>query len=338
MEAENDLGARGMFDPEALSAYGNAAIGADLDGGAEAPNIRPPGAARGSAQNGAFFLLGQFPSSLGCQPQFAVGFVDVSMESQSIDVRVGGLDLGDFFTGEIGREAALPELVFALDFSFCLGRWGIKEAYLVELEGPAQLGESLGIFGEKDGVIIDVDLEGTAVGEKGSGEEIEVGEEEFPVIEFGSDEDSAAIVEHIEHGKVQGAAGEPAMGRGVQLPEFADLGALPATDRCVRALGRGGMGQTVFKGPVADLGAVELEGEEPQGFRGGKAVWARWGTSQTLFKKVSDRLRPGGGVITAGSSRDPRTLFVACAGAEVIGGQSVKATARDVEFVGGIGG
>ena len=260
------------------------------------------------------------------------------MEPQSIDVRVGGLDLGDFFAGEIGWEAALPELVFALDFSFCLGRWGIKEAYVVELEGPAQLGERLGILGEKHGVIIDVDLQRTAVDEEGGGEEIEVGEEEFAVIEFGTDEQAAAIVEHIEHGKVQRAAGEPAMGRGVQLPEFADLGALPAADRGVWTFGRCRMGQTVFNGPVADLGAVELEGVESQGFRGGEAVRARRGTSQTLFKKVSDRLGPGGGVIAAGSSRDPQTLLLACAGAEVIGGESVETTAGDVEFFGGIGG
>ena len=68
MEAQNDLGARGMFDPEALSADGNAAIGADFDGGTETPNIRPPWAARGCAQDGSFFLLGQFPGSLGGQP------------------------------------------------------------------------------------------------------------------------------------------------------------------------------------------------------------------------------------------------------------------------------
>ena len=50
MEAQNDLGARGTFDTEALGAEGNATIGADLARGADTPNIRPPGAARGWAQ------------------------------------------------------------------------------------------------------------------------------------------------------------------------------------------------------------------------------------------------------------------------------------------------
>lgn len=254
-----------------------------------------------------------------------------------MDVRVGGFDLGDLFAGETRWEPALPELVFALDFSLGLGGWGIKEADVIELERPAELGERLGVLREKDGVIIDVDLQRTAVDQEGGRKEIEVGQEKFPIIEFGTDEQAAAIVEHIKHGKVQRAAGEPAMGRGVQLPEFADLRALPASHRGVWALGRGRMGQTVFNGPVADLGAVELEGVESQGFRGGEAVGARRGASQTLFKKVGDRLRPGGGVITARSSRDPQTLFLACAGAEVIGGESVEATAGDVEFFGRIG-
>lgn len=47
MEAEDYFGARGAFNTEALGTDGNAAIGADPDRRAEAPNIRPPGATRG---------------------------------------------------------------------------------------------------------------------------------------------------------------------------------------------------------------------------------------------------------------------------------------------------
>ena len=52
------------------------------------------------------------------------------------------------------------------------------------------------------------------------------------------------------------------MGRSVQLPEFADLGALPASDWGVRAFGRSRMRITIFNGPAADLGAVQPEGEQ----------------------------------------------------------------------------
>jgi hypothetical protein len=170
-------------------------------------------------------------------------------------------------------------------------------------------------------VIIDVDLQRSSVAQESGGEEIEVGQEEFSTIEFGSDEHAAAIVEHIEHGKVQRASGEPAMGRSVQLPEFADLGALPATHRGVGAFGWSRMRATIYDRPAADLGAVELEGVQSQGFGGGKAVRARRGASQPLFEEVGDRLGPSGGVIATRGSRDPQTLLLARAGAEVIGGE-----------------
>jgi hypothetical protein len=114
MEAEDYLGARGPFDAQALGADRHAAVGADLECRANAPNIRPPRTARGGAQDGPFFLLGEFPSLFRGQAQFAMGFVGVAMESQSLDVGVGGFELGNLFAGEISREPALPELVLAL--------------------------------------------------------------------------------------------------------------------------------------------------------------------------------------------------------------------------------
>jgi len=177
-----------MFDAEALGADGNTAIGADFDRGANTPNIRPPRTSGDWAQDGTFFFLGAVPSLLRSHAQFAVGFVEVAMKPQGVDVGVGVFDLGDVFAGEIGREPALPELVLALDFSLGLGRWGIKETNVVELERPAQLGERVGILGEKHGVIIDVDLQGPSVGQERGGEEIQVGEQQFALIEFGADE------------------------------------------------------------------------------------------------------------------------------------------------------
>jgi len=82
-----------------------------------------------------FSFWARFPACWGSHAQFAVGFVGVAMKPQSVDMGIGVFDLGDVFAGEIGREPALPELVFALDFSLGLGRWGIKEANVVEFEG-----------------------------------------------------------------------------------------------------------------------------------------------------------------------------------------------------------
>ena len=106
----------------------------------------------------------------------------------------------------------MPELMLALDFSLGLGGRGIKEADLVELERPAKLSQGVGILREKDGVIIDVDLQWSSVEQECGGEEIEVRQEKFSAIEFGTDEHAATIVEHIEHGKVQRGGWKPAMG------------------------------------------------------------------------------------------------------------------------------
>ena len=338
MEAQHYPGARGTFDPEALGADGNAAIGTDLERSADTPNIRPPRAARGGAQDGALFLFGEFPGLLRGHAQFAMDFVGVVMESQSIDVWVGGFDVGNGLTGEIGGESALPELVLALDFSFSLRRWGIQETDVVELERPAELGQRIGILREKDGVITDVDLQRSAVDQESGGEELQVGQEEFSAIEFGTDQHTGAIVEHSEHGKVQCAQREPAMGGSVQLPEFADLGALPATHRGVRAFGRSRMRITIFNCPAADLCAVELEGVQTEDIGGGEAVRARRGTSQALFEQVGNGLGPSGGVVTTRGARDPQTLLLSRVGTEVIGGECVEAAAGQAELFSSFGG
>ena len=234
MEAQDYLGARRTFDAEALGADGNAAIGSDLERRAQAPNVRPPRAAGSWAQDGALFFLGEFPGLLRGHAQFAMGLVEVTLESQSVDVWVGGFDLGDLFAGKIGWEPALPELVLAFDFAFGLGRWGIKETDVVELERPTELSHRVGILREKDGVIIDVNLQRPAVDQEGGGEEIEVGQEEFSTIEFGTDKHAAAIVEHIEHGKVQRTGGNQRWG------EASNCQSSPIWERCQRRTGAGG--------------------------------------------------------------------------------------------------
>lgn len=97
------------------------------------------------------------------------------------------------------------------------------------------------------------------------------------------------------------------------------------------------MPQTILNRPEAHLSAVELEGVQPQGFRGNEAVRA-WGRAgQPFFEKVSDRLRPGNGMVTARDSRYPGLPFLEGACAEVICGEGVEAAARQAELVGGLG-
>ena len=128
------------------------------------------------------------------------------------------------------------------------------------------------------------------------------------------------------------------MGRSVQLPEFADLGALPAAHWSVGSFGWSGMGQAILKGPVADLSAVEFEGMQAQGFGGGEAVGARRGAGQAFSEEVGDGLWPSGGVVATRDSREPRIGFVSRASSEVISAEGIKATTGDTELVGRLGG
>jgi hypothetical protein len=116
-----------------------------------------------------------------------------------VNVRI--VQFGNLFAGEIGGEALLPELVFPLDFALGLGCGSIKEANIVELQCGAQLGESLRVLSEEDAVIIDIELEWASVGQEGGGEEIQIGQEEFAVIEFGADEERLQSSSMLSIGK-----------------------------------------------------------------------------------------------------------------------------------------
>ena len=274
MEAENHGAGGGFFYTQALGADGHASIGADFEGGAHAPYVIPPRAVGSRAQGGAFFLFGLIPGALGCLAQFTMDFVGVMVRSQGVDVGIGRLDFQDFFTGEIGREASLPELVFAFDFALGLRRGSVAQTNIVEFKGPPHLGQCVGIMGEKKAVIINVELEGPAVIPEGGGQEVEVGEQQFALVKFGASEQATAIIEHVEHGTGELGMGKPAVRRGVQLPEFTNAVALPTTYRRENSFGRDRMGQMVGQGPAADLSAVEFEVVQAQGFGSHKAVGA----------------------------------------------------------------
>ena len=102
MSAEDDLGSWGSFDAEGMGANRDAAIGADLDLGEQAPNKGPPGAVGFGAQQGAFFFAGQVPGFLRGHVEFAVDFVLVVMEAQGLDLGIGLIQFGDVLAGEEG--------------------------------------------------------------------------------------------------------------------------------------------------------------------------------------------------------------------------------------------
>ena len=92
------------------------------------------------------------------------------------------------------------------------------------------------------------------------------------------------------------------------------------------------MGQIVLERPAADLGAVEFEGVQAEGFGGGEAVGTRRGAGQTFFEQVQNGLGPRGGVIATGSAGRPEELWFMGAGGVVGSGQSVEPTAGEAEL------
>ena len=193
----------------------------------------------------------------GFHVEFAVDLMVVAVEPEVLDMRISLVDVGDLFASEEGGQTLLPKEVTAFDFPFGLRGWGIAKADAVEVEGLAQLGEGLGVMSEEDAMIIDIDFQRQPVFDKGGRQEIQIGQEQFALIDFGAGEDPAAIIEHVDHRKELGALDEPLVRGGVHLPEFTDLAALPTFDGSVGAVVRPGVGEVVGDGPVTDLSPVQ---------------------------------------------------------------------------------
>lgn len=208
---EDELGSGSGVDAESLGADGDTAIVGDFDDGAFTPDEGPPRTTRHGPEHRAICVYGGVPGLLGFHVEFAMDFVLVAMQTQVADVGIGLNEVGDVFAGEEGGEAVLPELVFAFDFAFGLGRGGVDEADAVEVEGFAELGEGVGDVGEEEGVVVHVELERQAVFQKGGGEEVVISEEVFVLVEFGAGEEAAAIIEHVEHGEESFGGREPAV-------------------------------------------------------------------------------------------------------------------------------
>ena len=100
MSAADDFGTGRLVESQALKTDGNAPIVADLDRGALTPDIGPPGAARGRAQEGAFFAQGSLPGGVGGGGNLAMFFVGVAMQAQFVEQGIGGVESADFFGGK----------------------------------------------------------------------------------------------------------------------------------------------------------------------------------------------------------------------------------------------
>src|ERR1019366_4827201 len=335
MVAEDQFSGGRSLDPEELGTDGHAAIRADFDGSAHAPDEGPPGAAWGRTQDAAFLLLSAGPGLLGLHLEFAVNFVLVAMEAQVLDMGIGLIDVSDLFTGEVSGQALLPEEVTAFDFALGLWSWGVTEADAIEVQGLAELGQGERVMGEEEAVKIDIDFQRQATLDEGGGQEIQVGQEEFPFIDFRASENAAAVIEHIDHRKAVGAVGEPGVGRGIQLPEFPNATALPTLDRSRWAMVGFGVGEVVFHGPAADLSPIDLEVTFAEHFAGSKAVRSRGLATEPLLQEGVHLGRPSGRMIAARNARRPSGFLMMSTGRQIVSVKLVKTGSRKAQAAGG---
>ena len=160
MQAEDGFGTWSRLDAQELGTDRHASIGADSDVGAQAPDKGPPGTVGHRAEHRAFFFEREVPGLLGFHFEFPMDFVLVAMEPQCLDMRVGLVEVGDVFAGEVGGQALLPEEVRAFDFAFGLRGGSIAEGNAIEVKGSAQLGEGVWDMGEEEAVEVHVDFQG----------------------------------------------------------------------------------------------------------------------------------------------------------------------------------
>ena len=119
---------------------------------------------------------------------------------------------------------------------------------------------------------------------------------------------------------------------GVQLPERADLKALPAPNRSGLAAWGNGMSQIVGDGPPANGGRIDLKAQAAMDFGSGKAVRSRRASRQEFAHECFGALRPVRRVIATRMTGSPAVLLIPGSGTKVIGIELVETGATQSEF------
>jgi len=333
-EAADDGAAWWGINGLALGADGDFAIVADADTGLLAPDKRPPGTGWGGAQNG--MLLGKrlLVSGEWGGAQFAVDFVLVGVGEELVQELVGTSEIADLIGGEYRREAFLPVVMAAFDFAFGLGSWGIEQFNAIEVEGLAELGEGVGIMGVEEGMEVDIEGQGQAMDLEDAGEEIEVGEEGFAVIETSAGVEAGGVVEDVEESLFVVGAGQPGVRAGVVLPKGTAVTGLPAFDGLAWGFVTGIWGELVGDGPAADTGAIGFEVAAAVQFAGAGTVGGGGFGGQELGEQGGNFGSPVWVVIAAGDPRRPGLALTGGAGLQVLAVEFVKARTRQAQLGG----
>ena len=202
-------------------------------------------------------------------------FCVVVMVAQLVHRGIGGRERLDAFCREESGQAVLPELVQSLDLALGLWRRRILEGDVIEMQGLAQIGQGVRHARKEKAMIIHIERQRQAVHFKSTRQKIQIGGQVFVFIKPCTCDDTAAIIEHVEKREPRGIRTEPSVRRHVQLPERADLPALPTPDGGGRDRRVHRSHQLLLSCPTADRRAIHRELMSAQRFRGREAVRRR---------------------------------------------------------------
>ena len=263
-------------------------------------------------------------------------FVGVGVGQEQVEQVVGTFQFDDFIGSQKGREAFLPVVVAAFDFAFGLRGGGEARDHAVKVEGGSELGEGLWGVGVEEGMEIHVKGQGQAVGLEGAGEEVELGQQGFTLVEACAGVVAGGVVEEVEQALFGGGAGEEGVRGGVVLPEGTQVAGLPAFDGLGRLFVAGVRGELVLLGPATDAGAVGFEVEAAQQFAGAGAVGGGWLGREQRGELGDDGGWPVAVVVAAGAAGGPEVGLALRGGSEVGAVEFVEAGFGELEL--GLGG
>ena len=220
----------------------------------------------------------------------------------------------------------------AFDFAFGLGRWGVAELDAVKVERRPQVGESVGVVGVEEGVVVHIKGQGQAVGLVDAGQEVEVGQKGFAGVKPCAGVEAGGVVEDFQQDLLVGTAGQPGVRGGIVLPEGTVIAGWPAFDGFGGGFVAGVGVELMFDGPAADAGAVGFEVEPAMGFTGRGAVGGRGLGGEQFGDQGGDFSGPIRLMIPAGETGRPGVGVALRAGAQVVRAQLVAAPEADPQF------
>ena len=187
------------------------------------------------------------------------------------------------------------------------------------------MGECVWRMGEEKGVVIHIKGQRQAMGFEGAGEEVEMGQEGFALIEAGAGVVTGGIVEDVQQGLFGGIGGLPGMRAGIVLPEGAPIACLPAFDGFWGDFIAGVGGEPMLDGPAADAGAVGFEVEAALEFAGAGVVSGGRFGGKEFGEQFRDRLGPLGMMSATGTTWGPDFGLALGAGAQVLAVEFIEA-------------